>query len=124
MKPFNLKEALEGKSVVTRNGRKITQIAYFPKAHRPVLFQIEDAGTVFGATETGKNAYYDDEESIYDLFMASTKINVEIGIFQRVINPAKPFYFSKILRMTGKENAPPSMPCNILKATHIIEIEE
>jgi len=38
MKPFNLQEALEGKPVVTRDGKPVKRLVYFPEANEyPVV---------------------------------------------------------------------------------------
>lgn len=80
MKPFNLQEALAGKPVVTRDGRKVLQIAHFPKANDPIRAQIEGSGHVTSFTEKG--TFYSVNQSDSDLFMESTKYTRYINLFR------------------------------------------
>lgn len=73
MKPFNKEEALAGKSVVTRDGRKVVLLQEFPVAglKYPLL------GLVVGETNISTWTYdgifqISNPASGYDLFMAST----------------------------------------------------
>ena len=68
MKPFNLNDALAGHSVVTRNGRKVTQLHFF--------HGITDKYCLYGVIDedlhrfTEKGYFFDDgEEHVLDLFM-------------------------------------------------------
>ena len=74
MKPFSKFEAISGKPVVTRDGKKVTQLKEF-ELDGP--FQI--VGVVEGKRETSSwtddgNCYGDGSQSHLDLFMASTVV--------------------------------------------------
>jgi hypothetical protein len=107
MKPFNLKEALAGKPVVTRDGRPVKIAGYNEEAYQynKVAGWIKDF--VMSWTETGR---FDSEEiqDEYDLFMAPTErkewiVRVDHGgkIFNSVHGPYDRFdmaeRFSKIV---------------------------
>ena len=67
-KPFNLQEALAGKPVVTRDGRKVKIAAYNPEAHK--------MHEIIGWADSGSRSWYKDgsfdgtENHGADLFMA------------------------------------------------------
>jgi hypothetical protein len=72
MKPFNLKKALAGESVITRDGRKALQILHFDKvvdqnANGVIATFIEDGNSIIEYYINGN--YFQEEESEYDLFM-------------------------------------------------------
>ena len=74
MKPFSKFEAISGKPVVTRDGKKVTQLKEF-ELDGP--FQI--VGVVEGKRETSSwtddgNCYRDSGQSHLDLFMVSTVV--------------------------------------------------
>lgn len=72
MKTFNLERALAGDPVVTRAGKPVEQLHKFEaKLSEEILFGVVD-DLVKSWTKNGKY-YGDDEESQYDLFMASVK---------------------------------------------------
>ena len=77
MRPFNLEQALKGKPVVTRDGRKVTNII-FDKKHGtyPLYGQIMQQDSLQEAlTFTAKATYWVGAvESKNDLFMASRQI--------------------------------------------------
>lgn len=80
MKPFNLQEALAGKPVVTRDGRKISRVVHFPEAS-PGWRVVVLAGTgVFGTTESGSYCV-DVESNSHDLFMASEKKEGWVNVY-------------------------------------------
>lgn len=70
MKKFNLKEALAGKPVVTRSGRKVVDLHCFKAVQvtYPLFFQLRDGNSIFTAKENGS---YCNSESKLDLFMAA-----------------------------------------------------
>lgn len=78
MKPFNRERALAGDPVITRNGRKVAQIAYFPSAQNfeKILFLIAGEN-IYHAYESGLNATNPDK----DLFMAPKEIIVWMNIY-------------------------------------------
>ena len=69
MKPFNLQDALSGKPVQTRDGRKVTQITKFninPNATYSIAAVIDDCLETFR-----ENGWFKcDSESGFDLFMS------------------------------------------------------
>jgi hypothetical protein len=72
MKPFNLKDALEGKPVVTRAGAKVRELYQWKTLSRfPLQVTIEGTSdTTFELTLEGR--FFDNSnDSSYDLFMAS-----------------------------------------------------
>lgn len=72
MKPFNLQEALAGKPVVTRDGRKVQELHYFKnRSDNCKICLIINGGTQW-TTINGK--IYDDLQSCNDLFMAEEEI--------------------------------------------------
>ena len=82
LKPFNLQEALAGKPVVTRDGRKVVRIAHFPESKQYTvagLLKGEDSPRTF--MDTGKYVSWEEEKDT-DLFMASEKKEGWIGIGQ------------------------------------------
>lgn len=79
MKPFNLKEALEGKPVITRDGREVTQLH---------LFEIpEDDYSLVGVINKemsfwNKEGMCFTESSNYQLFMSPMKTRYYVKIVQ------------------------------------------
>lgn len=77
MRPFNLEQALKGKPVVTRDGRKVTNII-FDKKHGtyPLYGQIMQQDSLQEAlTFTAKGTYwFGAVESKNDLFMAGRQL--------------------------------------------------
>ena len=53
MKPFNLQEALAGKPVVTRDGRKVEQLFYFDKAENEFKLRAVVDGSITAYTIMG-----------------------------------------------------------------------
>lgn len=66
MHPFNLKAALAGAKVVTRNGEPVTELHWFKASHG--LYGVH-AGEIWSWSESGKFSYSHEESSL-DLFMA------------------------------------------------------
>lgn len=81
MKPFNLQEALAGKPVVTRDGRKVTKLTHFPESKSQGWKVVGLAGyQVLPVNENG--SYHGTIESDKDFLMASEKKEGWIGIGQ------------------------------------------
>ena len=82
MKPFNLKEALEGKPVVTRNGRKVLQLFHFDKADVDfkLCAHIEGNKQIFTFNENGSWTEY---ETSNDLFMATEKKKLYLAVYNQ-----------------------------------------
>jgi len=70
MKPFDLEKALAGEPVVSKEGRKVIQLHYFPNlgSNFKVIAQLEHGFSFDTFTIHGK--YSDDESSQLDLIMA------------------------------------------------------
>jgi hypothetical protein len=68
MKPFNLQDALSGKPVQTRDGRKAECITYFEKAQADCKIVLIVNGTMLTYYEDG--SYMGNNEHNLDLFMA------------------------------------------------------
>lgn len=82
MKPFNLEEALAGKSVVTRDGREVTQITKFNlnnKDEQPLIGVV--GGHIESFWESGK---YLDKDTIHinDLFMKAEKKTYWVNVYK------------------------------------------
>jgi inorganic pyrophosphatase len=78
MKPFNLEEAISGKPLITRNGRKVLKFHYFDLEGMDecIVAVIEGFKSIYVFHKNGR--YFKDEEDINDLCMAEpeTWINV------------------------------------------------
>ena len=73
MKPFSKSEALQGKPVVTRNGKKVLYITEVPLDIKyPVVAVVEGIGEPHIFTSDGRFLYSQGDHP-YDLIMASTK---------------------------------------------------
>jgi hypothetical protein len=81
LKPFNLQDALAGKPVVTRQGKKVTQLHLFDSnMDQPLVGLIEDEFDVQSWNEYGK--YFADETEAYsDLFMEDEKISLWVNVY-------------------------------------------
>lgn len=125
MKPFNLKEALAGKKVITRDGSTIRQILIFNyNIDFPIVALIGDNKNemvVKSFTKDGK--YISQVDSGYDLFMASTKKKLWIGIEKNPIDltviPEK--RYNTTYAADSKEKLTESIQS--LDKWHIVEIE-
>jgi hypothetical protein len=82
MKPFNLKEALAGKPVVTLRGIEVTQLHLFEIISIYQLFAVVE-GEVIQYTTEGK---FNNKgiESGWDLFMAEEKKFLWINLWQQL----------------------------------------
>lgn len=84
MNQFNLKEALEGKPVVTRDGRKVTQLHLFKDINEDsaacVYAVVEGIVLPFDSKGVNKGLFRDHTS---DLFMATEKITKWVRIYRR-----------------------------------------
>lgn len=81
MKPFNLKEALEGKPVITRTGEPVTQLFLFDcEDNLPLMGVLNNELHSF--TKEGKWSFYKHNVYDADLFMASEEKQVFINIYK------------------------------------------
>lgn len=71
MKPFDLKAALAGAPVVTRNGEKVSQLFHVTTLSREANVLVVINGRAYFYHESGR--YSDHGESPFDLIMAPTK---------------------------------------------------
>jgi hypothetical protein len=79
LKPFDLKKALEGEAVVTRNGRPVAQLTLFDSAiPGPSLVGVIE-GRVRSLYANGQVSL--NYESDYDLFMAPVKVTRWVNLF-------------------------------------------
>ena len=79
MKPFNLQEALAGKPVVTRDGRKVTQLHLFEcDAKVPLFGFVENSTCIY---QFRKDGQWISEPSGLNLFMASTEKTVWVNLY-------------------------------------------
>ena len=85
MRPFNLEEAIQGKPLVTRDGRKILDFHYFEpisKSNRYPIQAITDGCNVLkGFTLDGKYKY-NTEESNNDLFMYEEPKTYYVNVYR------------------------------------------
>jgi len=83
MKPFDLKAALNGAPVVTRDGEPVPWLRHDPDANPRyrVLARIEGQSAARHYSENGR-FYRDGTESFLDLFMAPTKRTVWGALYQ------------------------------------------
>lgn len=81
MKPFDLKAALAGEPVVTRNGCEVSQLIHFQLENNsaPVRFVCKDV--ILACSDKGRYNVYSEVEHFYDLFMAPKKRTVWINLF-------------------------------------------
>ena len=84
MKPFNLKEALEGAPVVTRNGNEVTQLYKFDVLDLDAqeLYAVIDDSQIESFYLNGQ--WREKGESGYDLFMAEQKKFIWINLWQQL----------------------------------------
>jgi hypothetical protein len=84
MKPFNLERALAGEPVITRNGKKVTELYLFKNAKiiQPLYGTIEDDEDVFSWTTNG--IYNPTKNTSFDLFMAPESKFLWINLWQQL----------------------------------------
>jgi hypothetical protein len=82
MKEFNLESALAGKPVVTRNGKKVTELYLFKSAKliQPLYGIIEGDEDVLAWTTNG--IYHPTKETGFDLFMVEQKKSVWVNVYK------------------------------------------
>ena len=77
---FNLERALAGEPVITRNGKKVTQLHLFnTNTEQPLLGIIEGDEDIFNWGTNGK--YNSPKETSFDLFMAVEKKSIWINVY-------------------------------------------
>jgi hypothetical protein len=81
MKPFNLEKALEGDPVITRDGRKVTDIHYFRIKDLDASVMVGIDNTELKSYDTN-GKYYQNNDSYYDLFMAPIIKTYWINIYK------------------------------------------
>jgi hypothetical protein len=120
MKPFNLQEALAGKPVVTRDGRKVSRIIHMPEVADPYnkVLAISDA-RYMTYSESGEFSLCN-PGSVNDLFMVSEKKEGWIAI-GRMTQPSATAAFCTHVWAT-KEQAeaaymPEGFPFSVQKIT-------
>ena len=89
MKPFNLEEALAGKPVVTREGKKVTELYLFKTANSNYPLRVCIDKDIKDYTDRG-TYYAKDTTSEHDLFM-------EVPIIEGWVN----VYYDKKLAIGG-----------------------
>lgn len=81
MKPFNLKEALAGKPVVTREGQKLASIFYDPGAGPEIrLIGRREGQTSYDYWSEGGT--YTNTPTPLDLFMAPSKKEAWVNVYK------------------------------------------
>lgn len=80
MKEFNLKRALAGDSVVTRNGEIVTQVKHFINIQDTQTVRFVVNKTIKSVIDNGKR--WDNTESELDLFMAPIKKKGWINMYE------------------------------------------
>lgn len=79
MKPFNLVDALAGKPVMTREGRKVVRIFYAEEAcENSQVICVFETGAVFPYYKDGT---YTNSSSAHELVMAPTKKEGWINVY-------------------------------------------
>ena len=68
MKPFNLQEAIEGKPIVTRDGRKVLECHYFKTLEHKYPFRV--------IIEGKSDVYMFTKEGVYDTNLTSHKLDL------------------------------------------------
>jgi hypothetical protein len=82
MKQFNLQDALAGKPVVTRDGRKVLRLFHVPEAKiYKVVALIAEENLVDEFMESGSYFENNKDPNKSDLFMASEKVQGFINIY-------------------------------------------
>jgi hypothetical protein len=86
MKEFNLERALAGEPVVTRNGKKVTELHLFKNEAliQPLYGTIEGDEDVLQWTTYG--IYNIKEETSWDLFMAEQKKSIWVNVFEGILS--------------------------------------
>lgn len=99
MKPFNLEEAIAGKTLITRGGRKVLKFHYFGEEFDECIVAVIEGCK--GLNVFYKNGrYFKDEEDINDLCMAEPEIWVNL-----FYNPTQDAVWLGINRYQTEEEA-------------------
>lgn len=121
MKPFNLKEALAGKPVVTRNGRPVTQLTH--------MHVVTDSYSLVGVMRYKIETWTTDgkflrtpREHVLDLFMASTKKSGYIAIGPIHQSNGNPLAYGSCVYDTA-EAAAKSISTTTMKPYAVILVE-
>jgi len=81
MKPFNLKEAMVGKGICTRDGTVMKFGAYIPDARKNTrLIVMELSGQLTCRHDDGR--FYQEQDSQLDLFMAPNTKSQEVYLYK------------------------------------------
>lgn len=100
MKPFNLQEALAGKPVVTRDGRKVQDIRHLPSATMYTVVGVVDGSLENPRTFTHHGAFSaNDVEN--DLFMAPQKKKGWINIYQKEGKTESGYYYGNVMAISS-----------------------
>jgi hypothetical protein len=84
MKPFNLQEALAGKSVITRDGKAIKQVAFFPDAESYPVLAYSEGKEVDTYTAAGRRFFGTSPlSSGKDLFMGAPKVTKWVNLYRK-----------------------------------------
>lgn len=102
MKPFDLKKAISGDPIVTKDGRKARFITHIPECTYGVVVVLEGANVPSAYNEKGLSTF-STEIDAYDLFMATKKRTVYVNFYENGtathyenIDCAKNIAFNKI----------------------------
>ena len=121
MKPFNLKEALEGKPVVTRDGTKITRVVHFPEAtaENLRLIAVKPDGKLYFLCDNGR--YLHKYETEDDLFMAPTKHEGWTNIYHNLSTGV--YVSGNVVRPTKEEAEKASFETSYSKLIATVHVE-
>lgn len=117
MKEFNLEEAIAGKPIVTRDGKKVLDFHYFEdvnlKIHHPITVLIE--GSIRLDSYTRKGTYYTSGISLNDLLMYEEPKTYYANVYKHPSGrPYTGHYFESLEEL--KQIIPPS---NYIKTIEI-----
>ena len=94
MKPFDLQAALKGVAVVTKGGRNVKDIAYFPSSRGSFKVKGVVDGEILSWTVEG--SYYKQREHVFnDLIMAPVKRTVWVNLYAKDITDCAYVYDSE-----------------------------
>ena len=103
MEKFNLEEALAGNPVVTRDGKRVTELHFFKSnVLKPLIAVIDNIMVGYSAQgkySPGNDKKLLEEESPYDLFMAPTKKSIWVNVY----DDGDSLYLSKVKYTTEEE---------------------
>lgn len=120
MKPFNLVDALAGKPVMTREGRKVVRIFYAEEAcENSQVICVFETGAVFPYYKDGT---YTNSSSVHELVMAPTKKEGYVVMFYN--NSQKDFLVGTKIWASREDAEIWSKGCEAVFAIAKIEWEE